>query len=80
MVARDDSVIRGSLIACLIFLGGSLVVNFFFWRWANTSDATAVAAQSRLSDVQGDVSEKDKQLRILKAMLGVGGLTQAELD
>ena len=80
MVARDDSVIRGSLIACLIFLVLSLALNFFLWRSANTSSADATAAGDRLRTVQENVTSQENQLRRLKAMLGVGGFTQAEID
>ncbi|MBL6723686.1 MAG: hypothetical protein ISQ09_01195 [Rubripirellula sp.] len=80
MVARDDSVIRGSLIACLIFLVLSLALNFFLWRSANTSSADATSAGDRLANVQRDVSTKENQLQRLKAMLGIGGFTQAEID
>lgn len=80
MVARDDSVIRGSLIACLIFLVLSLALNFFLWRSANTSSADATSAGERLANVQRDVSTKENQLQRLKAMLGIGGFTQAEID
>ncbi len=80
MVARDDSVIRGSLIACLIFLGLSLVGNFFLWRSMDTAVADADAAGERLRTVQSDVSDKANQITVLKSMLGVGGKTGAEID
>ncbi len=47
MVARDDSVIRGSLIACLIFLVLSLALNFFFYRWGDSKLREAATAKSR---------------------------------
>ena len=80
MVARDDSVIRGSLIACLIFLVLSLALNFFLWRSANTSSADAIAAGDRLRTVQGNVTTQENQLTILKAMLGVGDSSAVELE
>lgn len=80
MVARDDSVIRGSLIACLIFLVLSLALNFFLWRSSNTAGADADAASERLRTVQSQVSQMENQLQRMKAMLGVGGFTQAEID
>lgn len=80
MVARDDSVIRGSLIACLIFLVLSLALNFFLWRSANTSSADATAAASRLSQVQNDVTEKENKLNILKQMLGIGGFSEEQFN
>lgn len=80
MVARDDSVIRGSLIACLIFLVLSLALNFFLWQSANTASADAASAGERLNAVQRDVSSKENQLQRLKSMLGIGGFSQAEID
>lgn len=80
MVARDDSVIRGSLIACLIFLVLSLALNFFLWQSGNTASADAASAGERLNAVQRDVSSKENQLQRLKSMLGIGGFSQAEID
>jgi len=80
MVARDDSVIRGSLIASLIFLVLSLALNFFFWRWGNTQSLEADSARQSLTNARTELQTKDDQARLMKAMLGVGGLTQAEFD
>ena len=80
MVARDDSVIRGSLIACLIFLVLSLALNFFLWSSANTAGNDADAATERLRTVQSQVAQMENQIQRMKAMLGVGGFTQAEID
>lgn len=80
MVARDDSVIRGSLIAALIFLVLSIALNFFLWRWGDTQAGSAATAQERLASTQNDLQTKDDQTRMMKAMLGVGGLTEAEFD
>jgi hypothetical protein len=79
MVARDDSVIRGSLIACLIFLVLALALNFFLWRWGDTQSQEAVASSDRLRTVNDRVTELDTQVRVLKAMLGRGSFTEAEL-
>lgn len=80
MVARDDSVIRGSLIACLIFLGLSLALNFFFWHWGNTQATEAESAKGRMTALQNDLRTREDQARLMKAMLGVGGLTDAEFE
>tara|TARA_R110002049_G_scaffold72490_2_gene187166 strand:- start:191258 stop:192742 length:1485 start_codon:yes stop_codon:yes gene_type:complete len=80
MAARDDSVIRGSLIASLIFLVLSLALNFFFWRWGNTQSLEADSARDRLQNTQSELQTKDDQNRLMKAMLGVGGLTEAEFE
>ncbi|MFK8111458.1 MAG: hypothetical protein AB8B91_04635 [Rubripirellula sp.] len=80
MVARDDSVIRGSLIACLIFLVLSLALNFFLWQWGDTQSSEKATASDRLNAVQNSVSEYETQLGILQAMLGQGSFTEAELE
>ncbi len=80
MVARDDSVIRGSLIACMIFLVLSIALNFFLWRWGDTQAKTADDASTRLGTVQRQVAQMENQALRMKAMLGVGGFTQAEID
>lgn len=80
MVARDDSVIRGSLIACMIFLVLSIALNFFLWRWGDTKHGEATTASQRLTTVQGEVAQMQTQNARLKTMLGIGGFTQAEID
>lgn len=80
MVARDDSVIRGSLIACMIFLLISVALNFFLWRWGDTQAKTAEDSAARLNTVQTQVSEMENQALRMKAMLGVGSFTEAEIQ
>ncbi len=72
MVARDDSVIRGSLIACLIFLVLSLAANFFLWRHSDTVAATERNTSERLDRVTAEVKKLTEHSIRLKAMLGVG--------
>ncbi len=80
MVARDDSVIRGSLITCLIFLVLSIALNFFLWRSANVSGQEAEDAKSTLRTAQNSARNTSAQMDVLKSMLGFGSLTQAELE
>lgn len=80
MPARDDSVIRGSLIACSIFLVLSLIANFLLWRWADTSDTTAKNANSSLTEAQATIQRQSNRINYLQGVIGVGELTQAELD
>ena len=80
MVARDDSVIRGSLITCLIFLVLSIALNFFLWRWGNTNSIEAADAAKRRSDMQNQARQMEDQLIRLKKMLGLGTFTPAELE
>ena len=79
-MARDDSVIRGSLIACMIFLVLSFALNFFLWQWGDTQASEALSATDRLATIQSQVAQMETRASRLKAMLGVGGFTQAELD
>ncbi len=80
MAARDDSVIRGSLIACLIFLVLSFALNVFLYQWGSTSSQTADQAKDQLSTAQGDLRNMQSQSTMMKFMLGVGNLTEAQVD
>lgn len=80
MVARDDSVIRGSLITCLIFLVLSVALNFFLWRSVNVSGIEAQTAGTRLLKAQNQVRNMESQSIRMKSMLGFGSFTQEELD
>jgi len=79
MAARDDTVIRGSLITCLIVLVLSLALNFFLWRWGDTSSQEASTKANQLRDAQGEIRNLQSQSDRLKAMLGFGSFTEAEL-
>lgn len=80
MVARDDSVIRGSLITCLIFLVLSIALNFYFWHSSNVTGQELAEAKTRLTTSQNNVRQIETKNDRLKAMLGFGSFTQAELD
>ena len=76
MAARDDSVIRGSLIACLIFLVLSLALNFFLYRWGDTQSGERQTAADRLTRAQDEIRTLEEQALTMKAMLGRGELTE----
>ncbi len=80
MVARDDSVIRGSLIASLIFLVLSLALNFFFWRWGNVQSLEIERASTQLANANDALRKKTSQADLMKAMLGVGEVTEANFQ
>ncbi|MEM9828828.1 MAG: hypothetical protein AAF958_19740 [Planctomycetota bacterium] len=80
MAARDDTVIRGSLITSLILLVLSFALNIFFYLSSDRAIQDAADAKSRLSSVQESVRQNDQKISRLKAMLGRGSLTQDELD
>lgn len=80
MAARDDSVIRGSLITCIIFLVFSLALNFFFWQRGNTQAQTATDAKRQLNNANTSLTALGTQADLMKAMLGVGSLTEAQFD
>lgn len=79
MVARDDSVIRGSLIASLIVLVLSLALNFFLWRWGDTQSLEAERAGSQLANANDALRKKTSQADLMKAMLGAGEVSEANL-
>ncbi|TWU47203.1 hypothetical protein Poly51_50010 [Rubripirellula tenax] len=80
MVARDDSVIRGSLIACMIFLVLSLALNFFLWRSGNFAAQEAAATDARLQTINSNVRTMESQISRFKGMLGQEPFTQAQID
>jgi hypothetical protein len=80
MAARDDSVIRGSLIACLIFLVLSLALNFFLYRWGDTASKTAITAEEKLQSKNTELQTKKSQEILMKAMLGQGTLTKSQRE
>lgn len=80
MAARDDSVIRGSLITCLILLVLSIALNIFLYLLSDRRGTEAADAKQRLTAVQTTVRENGDKLTRLKAMLGQGSFTAAELE
>ncbi|TWT83928.1 Chromosome partition protein Smc [Planctomycetes bacterium CA13] len=80
MVARDDSLIRGSLIASLIFLVLSIALNFFLWFQGNLASADMAKAKDQLSTVNSNLKTLKDQSSLMKAMLGQGTLSEAEFD
>lgn len=80
MVARDDSVIRGSFIACMIFLVLSIALNFLLWRWGNIASGEQALATEKLNTVNTQVQQMQSQAMRMKAMLGVGQFTEAEIE
>ena len=80
MAARDDSVIRGSLITSLIVLVLSLALNFFLYRWGSTSSIEAERTRTQLASAQNDVRTSSDRISLMKAMMGVGTLSEAEFD
>lgn len=80
MAARDDSVIRGSLITCLILLVLSIALNIFLYLLSDRRGTESTVAKDRLTAVQRNVGELNDKLTRLKQMLGQGFFSQAELD
>lgn len=80
MAARDDSVIRGSLITCLILLVLSIASNIFLYLLADRRGTESTVAKDRLADVQTSVRDAETKLTRLKAMLGQGSFSEAELE
>lgn len=80
MAARDDSVIRGSLITCLILLVLSIALNIFLYLQADTARETAAKANETKSTVQNEIRSLTTKFDTLKAMLGKGQVTEADLE
>jgi hypothetical protein len=80
MAARDDSVIRGSLITSLIVLVLSLALNFFLYRWGSTSSIEADRTREQLTTTQNQVRTSSERITLMKAMMGVGTVSEAEFE
>jgi len=80
MAARDDSVIRGSLITSLIILVLSLALNFFLYRWGSTSSIETDRIREQLTNSQNQLRTSSERITLMKAMMGVGALSEAEFD
>jgi len=80
MAARDDSVIRGSLITSLIILVLSLALNFFLYRWGSTSSIEAARAKDQLTNSQTELRTNSDRISLMKAMMGIGSISEAEFD
>jgi hypothetical protein len=80
MVARDDSVIRGSLIASLILLVLSLALNFFFWRYGNLQSIEVERVNASLANTNDALRKKTSQADLMKAMLGFGEINEATFE
>ena len=76
MAARDDSVIRGSLIACMIILVLSLALNYFFWRWGNVQSITAGEVQTKYDNAATKIREQTGQIETMMQMLGVKQMSE----
>ena len=80
MAARDDSVIRGSLIPSLIVLVLSLALNFFLYRWGSTSSLESERAREQLTQAQNQLRTSSERITLMKAMMGQGTLSDAEFE
>lgn len=79
-VARDDSVVRGSLIATLILLVLSLALNFFLYRWGDQQSLSEDSKSEQLSKANQSIVQLSGQLETLKKILGVEPMSDAEFE
>ena len=79
MPARDDSVVRGGLIACAIFLVISLVVNFLLWNMADTASTQAENASSQLTEANNSLTRQQEKIQYYEGAIGVSNFTEAEM-
>lgn len=80
MAARDDSVIRGSLITCLILLVLSLALNFILWSWGSGQAEERTTIANRLNDVQNGLRDAEAKNITMLEMLGVEQMSQDKFD
>ncbi|MCD0458907.1 hypothetical protein [Roseiconus lacunae] len=80
MAARDDSVIRGSLITCLILLVLSLALNFILWSWGSGQAGAQAKVKDSLNNAQNGLRDAQTRNDQLMKMLGGEQMTQDELN
>ncbi|MEO1526623.1 MAG: hypothetical protein AAFX06_14400 [Planctomycetota bacterium] len=80
MAARDDSVIRGSLITCIILLVLSLALNFLIWSWGGRMAEQEQRKSDQLASAQQSIRDFEEKVIIYEAMMGTGQLTQDQYD
>ena len=80
MAARDDSVIRGSLITSLIFLVLSLALNFILWSMASKQSEEREKVATRLQDVSNGLRDVEERNIDFMKMVGAEPMTQADYD
>ncbi|MCC9601666.1 hypothetical protein LOC67_13995 [Stieleria sp. JC731] len=80
MAARDDSVIRGSLITCLIFLVLSLALNFILWSWGSGQAGAQLKVKDSLTNAQNELRDAQTRNDQLMKMVGGDQMTQSEFD
>ena len=80
MAARDDSVIRGSLITCIILLVLSLALNFLIWSWGDRMAEQENRKNDQLTAAQQSIRDFEEKVIIYEAMMGTGQLTQDQYD
>ena len=80
MAARDDSVIRGSLITCLILLVLSLALNFIFWRWGNTQSSERDSINQQLTDARNAIRDLEGTKLTLYKMVSDEAMTEGEYE
>lgn len=80
MAARDDSVIRGSLITCLILLVLSIALNGLLWSWGDGESGDQEIIAKKLSDTQTELRDTEERRITLMKMLGDEPMTDDEYE
>lgn len=80
MAVRDDSVIRGGLITCVIFLLLSLVGNYFMYQSSDKASTELAQSKEELNQARADVRARGTENLLMKAMLGIGEVTEDEFN
>ena len=75
--SRTNSIVTpilGVLFVC------SVALNFLLWRWGDTQTQRATTVEERLLATQSSLQAREEQALLIKSMMGVGALTEAEMD
>jgi hypothetical protein len=80
MAARDDSVIRGSLITCLILLVLSLTFNVIVWQISSANAESKDKATQSLTDARNEIRELEERNILFRAMVGAEQMSNEQFE
>jgi hypothetical protein len=80
MAVRDDSVVRGGLIACIIALVLSLAANVYAFMSANWARQEAAEAKTAKGNSDQALIQSQDKIGLLSAMIGSKQVTDAQMQ
>ncbi|QDT61094.1 hypothetical protein SV7mr_36250 [Stieleria bergensis] len=80
MPARDDSVIRGSMITSLILLVISLIVNFLLWSSGDETAGKLADEKTKVASSANQIRDQNRKIETLSKMVGGTSWNTGEVD